>query len=135
MKLALRFHPATKWQAFAHLLPVNYSLAGGPLQDALKGASLVVGAGSGILAEAVCMGLPVIAVEPEDGTGLNYLPGYGKGELWDSISGPEGFSPASDRLLGVFEREPVLRQERIKVFRGLMFTKPTEEAIIQAFEL
>ena len=81
------------------------------------------------------MGLPVIAVEPEDGTGLNYLPGYGKGELWDSISRADGFFPACDRLWGVLEREPVLRQEKIKVFRSLMFTKPTEEAIIQAFEL
>ena len=135
VKLALRFHPATNWQAFAHLLPVNYSLAGGPIQSALEGASLVVGAGSGTLAEAVCMGLPVIAVEPEDGTGLNYLPDYGKGELWDSISRADGFFPACDRLWGVLEREPVLRQEKIKVFRSLMFTKPTEEAIIQAFEL
>ena len=134
VKLALRFHPATKWQAFGHLLPVNDTLAGGPIQSAREGSSLVVGAGSGTLAEAVCMGLPVIAVEPKDGTGLNYLPDYGKGELWDSVSGPEEFFPARDRLLEVLAAEPVRRQERCNAFRGLMFTKPTEEMVVQAFE-
>lgn len=135
VKLALRFHPATKWQAFGHLLPVSYTLAGGPILSALEGASLVIGAGSGTLAEAVCMGLPVIAVEPKDGTGLNYLPDYGKGELWDSVSSPEDFFPARNRLLKVLAAEPLLRQERINAFRGLMFTKPSEEMIVQAFEL
>lgn len=135
IKLALRFHPATKWQAFEHLLPANYTLETGSIQNVLEKVSLVVGSGSGTLSEAVCMGLPVIVVEPKDGTGLNYILDYGKGELWDSISEVNDFFPARERLFEALKTNPEHRKERVDAFRSLLFTKPTEEMIIQAFEL
>ncbi len=135
VKLAIRFHPATNLQEFKHMLPVNYSLASGPLQSVMREASMVIGSGSGTLAEAVCMGLPVIAVKAKDGTGLNYLPDYGKGELWECISSVEEFQAASEKLLEALKSSKASRQERINAFRSLLFTKPDEEKIIQSFEL
>ncbi|MBQ4132954.1 MAG: hypothetical protein IJD04_04375 [Desulfovibrionaceae bacterium] len=135
VKLAIRFHPAVNRKEFEHLLPPSYISASGTLLGAMQGASMVVGAGSGTLAEAVCMGLPVIAVVPKDGTGLNYLPDYGQGELWDVITDLEAFFPVREKLLELLKGDRALRQERINAFRSLLFTRPDEEKIIQAFEL
>ena len=135
VKLAIRFHPATRQEEFAHLLPDGYKPATGALHRAMSEASLVLGAGSGALAEAVCMGLPVITVNNASNTGLNYLPDYGQGELWESITDAESFFPAMEKLFAGLKSDRAARRERINAFRSLLFTRPDQEKIIQAFEL
>ena len=133
--IAVKFHPATRWQQFEQLLPSEYIMINEPLKDALQQASLVIGSGSGALPEAVAMGVPAIAVNSADGVTLNYLPAYGEGELWESIGTVEEFFPAREKLMQALKNDPHGRTDRIITFRALLFTEPTEERIIQAFEL
>ena len=133
--IAVKFHPATNWHNFEHLLPPEYIMVNLPLKDALLEASLVIGSGSGALPEAVAMGVPAIAINSKQGVTLNYLPSYGEGELWESISTVEEFFPAQAKLMQALKNDPRGRTDRIITFRGLLFTQPTEERIIQAFEL
>ena len=129
LTVVYRFHPAVRPQAFAHLLPRTYTLSGGTLSEALGKASLVVGAGSGTLPEAVSRGIPAIAVDSADHTGLNYLPPFGQGTLWERISAPEELLPARTRLLAS------MRPEEAVKFRDLLFERPDAERIIQCFDL
>jgi hypothetical protein len=131
---AYRFHPATRIEDFASLLPPGARLAGGPLREALDAAGAVLGAGSGALAEAAALGIPVLAVEDPSGIpglGLNYLPPYGKGELWESVRAPEEFVPALAGLCAHLN-DPE-RPAKARAFRNLLFCEPTPERIRESF--
>ena len=129
LSVVYRFHPAVRPRAFAHLLPRTYTLSGGSLSEALEKASLVVGAGSGALPEAVSRGIPAVAVDSADHTGLNYLPPFGKGTLWERVSAPEELLPARNGLL-----ESMRPEEAVK-FRNLLFENPDPERIVRCFDL
>ena len=132
---AFKFHPATKVGDFNDLLPGNARLIKEGLSEALQGVSLVIGAGSGALCEAVAMGVPAVNVEPVDGLGLNYLPDYGQGELWERATNAEELLAAREKLLDNIRKADHKRSEKVRAFRELIFGEPTTEKIIQTFEL
>ena len=135
LEAVYKFHPATNVEDFRDLLPPNAALIRGSLEDALKGVSLVVGAGSGALNEAVAMGMPAINVEPADGLGLNYLPPYGQGELWERVTTPAEFQAARTALLEYAQAVGKKRDDNIRTFREMVFCKPSKEKIIRTFDL
>ncbi|MCL1939235.1 MAG: hypothetical protein FWG04_01055 [Desulfovibrionaceae bacterium] len=129
-----RFHPATRPEDFADKLPPHPVLSSGPLMDALLSAGAVLGAGSGSLAEAAALGIPVLSATGEPDTpheGLNYLPDYGRGVLWERVAEP-GEVPGALALLAAASGE---RQEQARVLRDMLFCEPTPESIRQAFAL
>ena len=135
-EITYKFHPATQPEHFSAWLPVSPIIAQGSLKTALqsirykKGA--VLGSGSGSLAEAVAVGIPVLAVQdPEPDLSLNYLPEYGKGLLWESVEDAGDIKAALQKLTaarGYPERPLLLRN-----FRELLFTEPTPERIGRDF--
>lgn len=135
MPVTFKFHPATKVEDYQHLLPSNASLIKGGLAESLVGVSLVIGSGSGALGEAVAMGVPAINIEPQDGLGLNYLPDYGRGELWERATTPEELFTAKNKLLANVRAAGPQRVESVRAFRELIFGDPTPEKIVQAFDL
>lgn len=129
LSVVYRFHPAVRPQEFAHLLPRTYALSNGSLSEALEKASLVIGAGSGALPEAVSRGIPAVAVDSAAHTGLNYLPPFGQGTLWERISTPEELLPVRARLLDSMRPEEALK------FRDMLFENPSPARIVQCFDL
>jgi hypothetical protein len=137
-KLRYKFHPATRPEHFVAWLPNAPELVRGTLKSALQSVfyqnGMVLGSGSGSLAEAVVMGIPVLhAGDAAHGHGLNYLPDYGKGVLWEEVSRGEDM-PAAMRVLRAGLRDP-RRVEMTLRFRDLLFTEPTPERIADAFGL
>jgi hypothetical protein len=129
-----RFHPATRPEDFADILPPHPALSSGPLMDALLGAGAVLGAGTGSLAEAAALGIPVLSATGEPDTpheGLNYLPDYGRGVLWERVAEP-GDVPGALALLAAASGK---RREQARVLRDMLFCEPAPECIRQAFDL
>ncbi|WP_027188106.1 hypothetical protein [Desulfovibrio cuneatus] len=129
-KVAYKFHPATKAADYAGLLPPAPSLVTTPLAEALAGASGVIGAGSGALAEAVSLGCPVLAARTpgEDADmGLNYLPNFGEGKLWATVETPEAVAPALAELR-TFQHSHEYAAAKA-AFTALLFTEPTPQSI------
>lgn len=127
-----RFHPATRPEDFADSLPSAPVFSRGPLMDALREAGAVLGAGSGSLVEAAALGLPVLSATGEPGApdeGLNYLPGYGRGVLWERVGRAEEIEAALASLTATSDQRP----EQAKVLRDMFFCEPTPERIRQAF--
>lgn len=133
---AFKFHPSTDIRPYRHLLPSAPVIVTGSLYSAFEEASLVIGAGSGDLAEAVALGIPAIAVEDIlgiPGLDFNYLPQAGRGKLWQGVRRAEDL-PGAIEALRTALHDPD-RQETVKNFRNLLFTEPTEEKINAAFAL
>ncbi len=135
-ELVYKFHPATRPEAFAPWLPSDPQLAEGSLASCLQNAGAVLGSGSGSLAEAAALGVPVLNVEDPakvHGLGLKYLPEFGEHELWADVTNHYEVTSALARL-----REFRTRPEypaRLEAFRNLLFTRPTPERIREAFGL
>ena len=159
LDLRYRFHPASRPADFSALLPDNYKSADGDLYDALnaiKGTSptpggtvqpgspdktnltgLVIGSGSGSLAEAVALGVPAINIDDASGIpglGLNYLPPFGKGQLWENARDLPELEAARIKLrnttavLSVKEYAALVTE-----FREMLFTKPDAANMSKAF--
>lgn len=130
-----RFHPATRPEDFADLLPPEPRFSPGPLMEAFCAAEAVLGAGSGSLAEAAALGVPVLSVTGEPGSpeeGLNYLPDIGRGVLWERVSRADEAAGALERLSAA---EPGKRKEQARLLRDALFCEPTRGGICRAFEL
>ena len=137
---AYKFHPADHPDNFSHLLPLSPRIVTGDLFPALANASAVFGSGSGSLAEACALGVPVLnAALPKDSPepDLNYLPqegpDCGRGVLWTDVLAPEDIPTACAALVEKAE-EPEHR-ERVRRFRDLLFTRPEGERIRGDFGL
>ena len=129
-KVAYKFHPATKAADFTALLPPAPALVATPLAEALAGASGVIGAGSGALAEAVSLGCPVLAARTpgeEVALALNYLPNFGEDTLWANVETPEDVAPAL-AALRAFQHSPEYATSKA-AFTALLFTEPTPQSI------
>ncbi len=131
-----KFHPAAKPDAYRHLLPQKPKLVDGTLYSVLGDASLVLGSGSGSLAEAAALGLPVISVDDPlgiAGLSLNYLPEQGRGTLWTSVREASELPGAIENLQTALSDDA--RRQEARAFRDLLFTEPTPERIAESFEL
>lgn len=137
--VAYKFHPATRPEDFAAMLPIQAVFAPPSLKVALQQAGAVLGSGSGSLAEAVAQGIFVLNVEDPagiPGLGLNYLPDYGKGFLWESVRHAEDVEKAlAAARRAQASSDAHTRREQVRTFRDLLFTEPTPERIREAFEL
>ncbi|GFM38130.1 hypothetical protein [Desulfovibrio psychrotolerans] len=131
--LRFKFHPATNPQRYREFLPENATIVTGSLISAIEGSSVVIGSGTGTLAEAVALGIPAITVESPDRFCHNYLPPFGKGILWEVCSAPERIDTVRSTLLSA--TSPQQREDMRRQFRDLLFRDPTEEAILEAFDL
>ncbi len=135
-----KFHPATQPERFITWLPPSPSLIKGSLKDALKNIQnyegIVLGSGSGSLAEAVVYGIPVLTIKDSSdvpGLSLEYLPEYGKGILWDAISTAEDVEKVLKELMTEHTRPD--REALRANFRTLLFSEPTPARIRQDFGL
>jgi hypothetical protein len=138
--IAYKFHPADNPANFSQLLPPAPRIVVGDLFTALAGASAVIGSGSGSLAEACALGVPVLyPLQPADSPepDLNYLPSEGPdcglGTLWASVASSDDIQTAC-ALLAARAQEPE-HPERVRRFRDLLFTKPIPELIRESFGL
>ncbi len=134
--LAYKFHPATRVEDYRRFLPANAKLVQGGLYPALRKAAAVAGCGSGSLAEAAALGVPVLNIGDPGriaGLDLNYLPPFGQGRLWMTITNPDEAAPALRQLLA--EREKPDCPELVRAFRDQLFAEPTLELIVKSFEL
>lgn len=131
--LVCRFHPATRPGDYSALLPETALVSTRSFAEDLRAAGAVAGCGSGALAEAVCLGLPVVSLFDGGPESLNYLPAFGKGLLWESARTPEDVAPALEALRAARARPDIETARR--AFRDLLFSRPDPESVIAAFRL
>jgi hypothetical protein len=135
--VTIKFHPALQTKKFKHLMPADSGIVSNDLYELFKTAKIAIGAATGTLIEAACLGIPVIHINGIQGFNYNPLPVYGKGIIWDEAAN----TAEIEKLLIKFENtlNDVDESDRIKKIAGeykaMFFCEPTDENIIKAYEL
>ncbi|MFV0423101.1 DegT/DnrJ/EryC1/StrS family aminotransferase [Oleidesulfovibrio sp.] len=130
--LLVKFHPDTDPQDYAALLPRGAQPVSGTMPQALQRARLVIGTGSGSLAEAACHGIPVIVSSMGGSGALNYMPAPGEGEIWFAAHCAEDIKRHATRLLSLTEPERTAMCRSGMAMRDAVFHNPTVACILHA---
>ena len=132
----VKFHPSTDIKKYAARLQGNIEIVESDLYDLLEKSKLVIGVSTGALVEAVSLGIPVICIDSKSMLfHSNYFSEFGKGIVWERA---ETASEIKD-LIGRFDHS--LRhdgsgiQTTSEEIKRMYFHEPTEEAIVNAFDL
>ncbi|HAM34777.1 MAG TPA: hypothetical protein DEB40_00070 [Elusimicrobia bacterium] len=107
--------------------PAQLEVSPHPLQESLRQSSVVLSAGSGALAEAACMGLPVMAVgrlADLDFDPMAYFP-----DICRVCRGPEEISQELRRILNLSDSERQLLKEKGAQLRGRCFARENEQTL------
>jgi hypothetical protein len=133
--IKVKFHPATNVEKYMGLIDRNILIVEGDIYSHFKTVRMVIGSATGALVEAASLGIPVINIVNKTQFPHMYLPNHGKGILWDSAT-------TNAELLRMVEKfDYTLKNEEEKVaelaikMREMFFCEPTEEKIIDAFDL
>lgn len=130
-----KFHPANDCRKYKNLDYSQISVSQASLYDLIPEIDLIIGSSSGSLVEAIACGVPVVFITNKGQIEYSYLPDFCKGVLWEGAYDKESFEIAKANLFSVIENQNDIRIEMIHKVRREMFCEPTNERIIEAFEL
>jgi len=96
---------------------------------------MAVGCSTGVLVEAMCLGIPVVDIVASKEFAHNYMPEQGRGVLWDKAVNEEDINLLFRRFEEVLRVNPSLLRDTGLKMRDMLFCKPTEEQVVRAFDL
>ena len=134
-EIFIKFHPTTDRKKYAKRLQGKMQIVEDDLYVLFGRVGCVMGAATGALVEAACLGIPVINVKTGLGLGHNYMPQYGKGIIWENAS--SGIEIL--RWINKFQISLLTESEKIRSvadkYKKTLFCEPTNKKIDEAFEL
>lgn len=133
--LFIKFHPATNKKQFAKLLPSSAKVVDWELKKIFESTKIVIGNSSGALVEAVSKSIPVIVIKNQNTLNFNYLAEMGKGIIWDYVHDRKELK----QLLKFFRNNVISNEKEIREiaewYKKNLFSEPTTNNIIKAFDL
>ena len=133
--IKLKFHPATSLKKFTGLIDRNFQVVEGDLYSHFKAAGIVIGSSTGALVEAASLGIPVINIVNKKQFSYMYFSDFGKGILWDSAATNAELLRLIEKFNYALKNEAEKLAESAVKMRDMFFCEPTEEKIIDAFDL
>lgn len=134
-KVLVKFHPASEIGRFRHLLSPHFKIVNDNIYSLLSTTRIAIGCASGTLIEATSLGIPVIVVNDPKHFHDNTLPEYGKGVVWDEADN----SDMLEILVDKYQKALDDNWDEIAIvadhYKKMFFCEPTEEKIIEAFDL
>jgi hypothetical protein len=133
--MKFKFHPVTDVENYRDMIYGKAKVVEGNIYPHFKRARMVIAAATGAMVEAASLGIPVINIVNNSEISFNYLPDYGKGVLWDSAATGAELSRLIEKFDYALENERDKLAESAAKIKGMFFCEPTEEKIIEAFDL
>ena len=127
-------HPAINLNKFAEL-PINIEVSIEDIYTLFINTKLVIGTASGTVVEAVACGLSVIIIASVDNLTANPLVEYGQGEIWDIVYDINEIEDFYKKLINFRIQNPEKINEIANWYKDNFFIEPTEQNIIETFEL
>ncbi len=134
-EIYIKVHPAIEADDFRIPLPVNAIITDDDNYKLFKTTKIVIGAASGSLIESASLGIPVISVKQRGRLDCNPLPYYGKGVIWNEISTQEELKYQIEYFERALDNDCSRIDYIAATYKRLFFCEPTEEKIIESFDL
>lgn len=128
-------HPVMPAERYRRLIPPCAMVANEDIYKLFENARIVIGAASAALVEAVSVGIPVILIENTERWYYNLLPEYGKGIAWVEADGPHELTLQIKRFDRAMAENQGAINEVADTYKKAMFCMPTDDAIVNAFDL
>jgi hypothetical protein len=116
-------------------LPPAWRYSDQPTPDLLRSAATMITTGSGTAVEAVASGCSVVLIASQSTVTFNPMIDDGRGEVWALVFDSDELEAALERLREYRKRHPSRVRALAEVYRDAFFVEPTEQRIIEAFEL
>ena len=131
----IKFHPTMNWKNYKEMIPEKFTVTNESIQTLLFQAFMVAGNSTGVIVEALALGVPVILVNKANSINHDFMPEIGKGIIWDRAENEEGVRKLIIKFKKTMgENSTQLKEEGARI-RSFCFSEPTDELISQAFEL
>jgi hypothetical protein len=134
-KVIIKTHPASVALRNSAFFKTRYKVVDREIYELFGSAKMVMGAASGSLLEAASIGIPVIVIRPTDILHYDILPEYGKGIIWEEVEKAEDLRRTIEIIEQRLNRGIDAIEKVAKDYRDMFFSKPTENALIKAFDL
>jgi hypothetical protein len=133
--IKIKFHPATNVKKYMGLIGKNIQFIESDIYSHFKSTRMVIGSATGALVEAASLGIPVINIMNKTQFSYMYFSDFGKGILWDSATTNADLLSLMEKFDYMLKNEEVKLTESAAKMRNMFFCEPTEEKIIEAFDL
>lgn len=131
----MKFHPATNVKNYMGMIDENIQIVEGDIYSHFETARIVIGSATGALVEAASLGIPVINIVNKAQFSHMYFPEFGRGVLWESASTNSELLSLIGKFDCMLENEERKLAESALKMKEMFFCEPTEEKIIEAFDL
>jgi glycosyltransferase involved in cell wall biosynthesis len=116
-------------------LPGEWGYTEQDVCELLDTAAIIVTSESGVAVEAAAMGVSVIIVASQSGFTCNPMLETGRGRIWDIVFDVHELETTYSKLLEYRADNISGIRELAEFYKGACFVEPTEENIVQAFDL
>jgi len=135
VEVFIKFHPATNKKKYAQRLKGKMQIVEDDIYTLFNRVGCVIGKSTGALVEATSLGIPVINIETGLGLSHNYLPKFGKGIIWQSVSSATEVVKWGCVFRDLLKTKPDLIKVIAEKYKAMFFCEPTDKRINEAFEL
>ncbi len=133
--LLVKFHPASQIGKFKDILSPRFKIVNDNICSLFRISKIAIGCAGGSLIEATSLGIPVVVLNDPKRFHNNILPEYGRGIIWDEASNADELTI----IVNKYEKAIVDNREEIAIvadnYKKMFFCEPTEEKIMEAFDL
>lgn len=134
-KIFIKFHPSTNEKNYRHLVPRNAKVVDDNIYDLFRSTKVVISAESGSLVEAASLAIPAIIVKNRHR--FTHIPfaEKGKGIIWDEAQNVREMNALIRKFEDLIENDEETLLKLADYYKTNFFCKPTENKIIEAFDL
>ena len=134
-KITVKIHPAITIDQYINYIPDNFIISNDNLYDLFKYSKIVLSTNSGSLVEAVTVGIPAIVLNNTKPYSNNPLPSIGKSIVWDYADDSYDVMQLIKKFGFRVNYEKNILIKYANIYKNMFFCEPTEQKIIESFEL
>ena len=133
-RILFKNHPAVSINKFGNLNS-NIVVVNDNIYKLFENTSIVIGTASGTSLEAVACGVSVIIIASQDNLTANPLLKYGQAKIWDIAFTKDDVKRLYNNLIKYRQNNIDEIKSIASWYKDNLFIEPTEENIVNAFEL
>jgi len=134
-KIIIKFHPTTEIDLYKDNLPINAEVSEDDIYNLFDRSKIILGIESGSLVEGVSVAIPAIILYNTKQYSHNPFPSIGKSVVWDSASNKHDVERLIEKFNHKLDHEKDKLLKYALIYKEMFFCEPTDEKIIDSFDL